>query len=67
MIPNVGRKELEKIEMKKIDIATWNRKTHFEFFRRIDLPFYNVNFNLDISGLREFAKLQSVSLNTLLI
>jgi chloramphenicol O-acetyltransferase type A len=53
--------------MKKIDIATWHRKEHFEFFRRADLPFYNVNLNLDITGLREFAKRHSVSLNTVLI
>lgn len=53
--------------MKKIDIATWPRREHFEFFRHTDLPFYNVNFNLDITGLGEFAERHSVPLNTLLI
>ena len=33
----------------------------------MDLPFYNVNLNVDISGLREYAKSNSFSLNSLLI
>lgn len=53
--------------MKEIDIATWPRREHFEFFRRMDLPFYNVNFNVEITGLREFAKQHSISLNSVLI
>ena len=53
--------------MTEIDLATWRRREHFEFFRKADLPFYNVNFNLEITGLPEFAKQHSVSLNTLLI
>lgn len=53
--------------MKAIDLETWNRRNHFKFFRRMDLPFYNVNFNLDISGLREAAKARGVGFNHLLI
>ena len=53
--------------MKEIDLNNWNRKEHFEFFRRMDLPFYNINLNVDISGLREYAKSNSFSLNSLLI
>jgi len=53
--------------MKEIDLTSWKRKTHFEFFRRSDLPFYNVNTNVDISGLKEFAKKNSLSLNSVLM
>ncbi len=53
--------------MKEIDIETWSRKEHFQFFLRSDLPFYNVNFNVDITGLKEYARSCGLSLtNTLL-
>ena len=48
--------------MEEIRMETWDRREHFEFFLRNDLPFYNVNFNADITGLREYAKGASVSL-----
>ncbi|MFC0351967.1 CatA-like O-acetyltransferase [Undibacterium danionis] len=53
--------------MKKIDISTWNRREHFVFFRKVDLPFYNVNTQVDITGLPELAKSKSISLNSTLI
>ena len=53
--------------MQEIDVSTWKRREHFEFFRRMDLPFYNVNLNVDITGLPEFSKSHALSLNGLLI
>jgi len=53
--------------MQEIDIATWKRKEHFSFFRKADLPFYNITAPVDISGLKEFAKTQACSFNTLLV
>jgi chloramphenicol O-acetyltransferase type A len=53
--------------MKEIDLNTWKRKEHFNFFRKMDLPFYNVNVNVDITGIREVAKVNNVSFNSLLI
>lgn len=53
--------------MKKIDIEKWDRKEHFMFFQKSDLPFYNTNFNLDITGLKEITKNAGVSFNTTLI
>jgi chloramphenicol O-acetyltransferase type A len=50
--------------MKEIDIHSWRRKEHFEFFRRMDLPFYNINVNVDITGLRDFTKSNKLSLNS---
>ena len=54
-------------EMQEIDLSTWPRREHFAFFRRTDLPFYNVTANVDVSGLRAFAKANALSLNSVLI
>lgn len=64
MLPAAVR---EKQKMKEIDIETWDRKEHFMFFLKSDLPFYNTNFNLDITGLKEKTKQAGVSFNTTLI
>ena len=53
--------------MKPIDLAQWKRRTHFEFFRRSDLPFYNVNTQVNVSGLKAFARAKGVSLNNTLM
>jgi len=53
--------------MEEIDIDQWDRKEHFNFFLRSDLPFYNVNFNVDVSGLRAFCKKEGLSVNSALI
>jgi len=53
--------------MKEIDIEQWERKTHFHFFLRSDLPFYNVNFNADVTGLCECCKARGISVNSALI
>lgn len=53
--------------MKEIDLNTWKRRQHFEFFKRVDLPFYNVNAQVDVTGVREFAKAHQLSLNAVLM
>jgi chloramphenicol O-acetyltransferase type A len=53
--------------MEEINIDTWERKEHFNFFLRGDLPFYNVNFHVDITGLRDYVKAYGLSLNNTLI
>ena len=53
--------------MQEIDLKTWPRREHFAFFRRADLPFYNVTVNVDATGLRAFAKANALSLNSVLI
>lgn len=67
--PNKHSKDLDghQIDMKKIDMTTWNRRAHFAFFRKVDLPFYNVNTQVDITGLPELAKSKSISFNSLMI
>ncbi|MDH5432704.1 MAG: chloramphenicol acetyltransferase [Gammaproteobacteria bacterium] len=49
--------------MIEVDIDNWERKQHFEFFRRMDNPLYNICFDLDISELLPFIKQHHLSLN----
>ena len=37
--------QIEKI----IDLATWNRKEHFEHFSAFDDPFFGVTVHVDLS------------------
>ncbi len=42
--------------MKEIDINTWNRKQHFEFFYRMDYPQYNICMNVDATNFLKYTK-----------
>ena len=46
----------------KLDLSTWNRKDHFEFFRKFDEPFYNLSLNVDCTQGLEKAKAANHSL-----
>lgn len=46
----------------KIELDTWNRKEHFEFFRKFDEPFYHLNMNVDCSAGLKMAKINNHSL-----
>lgn len=35
--------------MKIIDVSTWDRATHYHFFKRMDYPHYNTCVNIDIT------------------
>lgn len=45
----------------KLDLSTWNRKTHFEFFSQFDEPFYGLTFTVDCTKAYEAAKQKKVS------
>jgi chloramphenicol O-acetyltransferase type A len=53
--------------VREIDITSWPRREHFAFFRGADLPFYNVNVQVDITGLPLCAKERSLSLTSTLL
>ncbi len=42
--------------MKQIDIDTWPRKKHYEFFKAFDAPHFNVTATLDVTKLHTHAK-----------
>lgn len=47
--------------MKEIDIETWPRKEHFEFFSRIAYPFYSLTVDIDVSAFHKFVKRNQLS------
>lgn len=49
--------QIEKI----IDLATWNRKEHFEHFSAFDDPFFGVTVHVDCTRSYEEAKAKGVS------
>ncbi len=42
--------------MKKLNIDTWNRKQHFEFFNTFKDPFFAVAAPMDVTKAHDFAK-----------
>lgn len=44
-----------------IDINTWDRKEHFDFFSQSDMPLYSITTEIDVTGLRKFAKANKTS------
>lgn len=40
----------------KIDLSTWNRKGHFEFFCQMEEPFYGLTVNVDCTRAYKTAK-----------
>lgn len=53
--------------MKYIDLDKWKRKEHFNFFRRMDYPQYNICANIDITNFVRFTKERKVSFNYAMI
>lgn len=42
--------------MKLLDLNSWNRKDHFEFFKNYDQPFFGITADLDVSKAHLKAK-----------
>lgn len=47
--------------MRKIDISSWKRKSHYEFFKDYDDPFYNICADVEVTELQKFCKLSKTS------
>lgn len=45
----------------KLDVESWIRKPHFEFFRDFEEPYYGVCVNLDCTAAYRFAKSNGLS------
>lgn len=48
----------------KIDLETWNRKEHFEFFSKMEEPFWGITTTLDVTQAYHKAKSLSISFFT---
>lgn len=42
--------------MKFIDIENWNRKNHYNYFKQLDYPHFNICGNLDITSFYKYIK-----------
>ncbi len=47
--------------LKQIDIGSWERKEHFEFFRKNENSQYSISFDVDITGLDSLVKQHKLS------
>ncbi|MCF6360116.1 MAG: CatA-like O-acetyltransferase [Cyclobacteriaceae bacterium] len=47
--------------MKKLDLSTWNRNAHFDFFKSYDQPFFGITAEVDITKAYIFTKERGVS------
>jgi chloramphenicol O-acetyltransferase type A len=56
-----------EVYMKEIDMNTWKRKEHFNFFTTTAYPIYNITFNLDVTKVRSYTKKNNISFNLAMI
>lgn len=42
--------------MKKIDLSKWSRKEHYNFFKQLDIPYFNITTDVDITKFYSFIK-----------
>lgn len=47
--------------MKIIDIDTWSRKKYYEFFNGLDIPYFNLCFDLDVTNTLSYTKDNNLS------
>ena len=53
--------------MKKIDINTWERREHFNFFRSMAYPIYNICFDLNVTKAKKYSRNHGMSFNLVMI
>ncbi len=44
------------VNMKFIDIENWKRKSHYNYFKQLDYPHFNICGNLDITNFYRYIK-----------
>ncbi len=48
-------------EVIHIDMATWERREHYEYFSKLFLPYFNATLRVDVTNLLRFARDHRVS------
>ena len=56
-------RDLNETMYKEFDVATWNRRTLFEFFSTYDDPFFGISTYLDITSLYNYCRQNDHSIN----
>ncbi|MDP2059056.1 MAG: CatA-like O-acetyltransferase [Flavobacteriaceae bacterium] len=47
--------------MKKIDLNTWKRKVHFQFFKNFDEPFHSLTAEVEVTKAFRFCKIAKIN------
>lgn len=47
--------------MQYINLDSWKRKEHFDYFQGMEYPLFNISANLDVTQLRRFVKAHRIS------
>ena len=42
--------------VRKLDLETWNRRSHFEIFKSYGDPFFNITAEIEVSALRRHVR-----------
>lgn len=53
--------------MKYIDLESWKRRNHFDFFKNMGYPHYNLCANVDITRFKQFTKQQRISFTPFIV
>jgi chloramphenicol O-acetyltransferase type A len=53
--------------MRKIDLNTWSRREHYEFFKEFNHPHYSICANVDLTQLYAFMKAHGYSITAAII
>jgi len=53
--------------MRKIDMQTWSRREHFEFFNTFNHPHFNLCANMDLTGFLPYVKEHGFSMTAAII
>ena len=44
------------MQMNVLDIQNWNRKNHYNYFKQLDYPHFNICGNVDITSFYRYIK-----------
>lgn len=47
--------------MREVDLARWQRRERYEFFKGLDWPFWSVSFPVDVTGLHRWSHEKGLS------
>ena len=47
--------------MKKIDLTTWHRTSHFNYYKDFDMPHFSITSNVEITKLYQMVKRENLS------
>ncbi|NCE65734.1 chloramphenicol acetyltransferase [Pseudoflavonifractor sp. 524-17] len=47
--------------MRQVDLGQWARRDHYQFYKNLAMPLYNMTFPVDVTGLRRYAREKGLS------